>query len=46
MIELVGLARRGIIAPVVTGAYRLEEANEVLAKFGRGEIKGRAILRP
>jgi propanol-preferring alcohol dehydrogenase len=46
MVELVGLARRGIIAPVVTGAYRLEEANEVLARLGRGEIKGRAVLKP
>jgi alcohol dehydrogenase, propanol-preferring len=46
LVELVGLARRGIIAPVVTGAYRLEEANEVLTKLGRGEIEGRAVLKP
>jgi alcohol dehydrogenase, propanol-preferring len=46
MVELVESARKGIIAPVVTGAYRLEEANEVLAKLGRGEIEGRAVLKP
>lgn len=46
MVELVELARKGIIAPVVTGSYRLEEANEVLAKLERGEISGRAVLKP
>jgi alcohol dehydrogenase, propanol-preferring len=46
LVELVGLAQRGTLAPVVTGAYRLEEANEVLAKLGRGEIEGRAVLKP
>jgi alcohol dehydrogenase, propanol-preferring len=46
LVELVDLARKGTIAPVVTGAYRLEEANEVLSKLGRGEIAGRAVLKP
>jgi len=46
MTELVELARRGTVAPVVTGTYPLEEANEVLAKLGRGEIAGRAVLKP
>lgn len=44
--ELVDLAKEGRIAPVVTGSYRLEEANEVLAKLERGEISGRAVLKP
>ena len=44
--ELVQLARRGAVAPVVTASYRLEEANEVLSKLGRGEIQGRAVLKP
>ena len=44
--ELVGLAREGAIAPVVTGSYPLEQANDVLEKLGRGEISGRAVLRP
>lgn len=46
LVELVELARQGTIAPVVTGTYRLEEANEVLGKLGRGEIEGRAVLKP
>ena len=44
--ELVQLAANGVIKPVVSGKYRLEEANEVLEKLGRGEIAGRAVLRP
>ena len=44
--ELVSLARRGTIAPVVTGTCRLEEANGVLAKLVRGEVGGRAVLKP
>ena len=44
--ELVQLARGGGVAPVITASYRLEEANEVLSKLGRGEIQGRAVLRP
>jgi propanol-preferring alcohol dehydrogenase len=44
--EVVEIAKRGTIAPVVTESYRLEEANEVLARLGRGEIRGRAVLKP
>ena len=44
--ELVLLAKRGVIAPVVTASYHLEEVNEVLGKLGRGEVRGRAVLRP
>ncbi len=46
LVELVETARKGIIAPVVTGSYRLEEANDVLTKLERGEIEGRAVLKP
>jgi alcohol dehydrogenase, propanol-preferring len=46
LIEIVALASEGIVAPVVTATYPLEEANEVLAKLGRGEIEGRAVLKP
>jgi len=44
--ELVQLASNGVLRPVVSGKYKLEEANDVLQKLGRGEISGRAILRP
>lgn len=44
--ELVQLAGNGVLRPVVSGKYRLEEANSVLEKLSRGEISGRAVLRP
>jgi len=44
--ELVQLAANGVVKPVVSAKYRLDEANQVLQKLGRGEITGRAILRP
>jgi hypothetical protein len=44
--ELLDLVRRRALTPVVTGSYRLEEANEVLAKLERREIIGRAVLIP
>ena len=44
--DLVEMAKRGTLTPVVTGSYRLEEANEVLTKLERGEIMGRAVLVP
>jgi len=44
--ELVQLAANGVVKPVVSARYKLDEANEVLQKLARGEIAGRAILRP
>jgi propanol-preferring alcohol dehydrogenase len=44
--ELVEMAKKGTIAPIVTGSYGLGEANEVLARLERGEIRGRAVLVP
>jgi len=44
--EVVRLAREGVIDPLVSRSYRLEEANDVLARLERGEIEGRATLRP
>jgi len=44
--EMVGLAQRGDVVPVVSNSFPLDEANEVLARLERGEIKGRAVLLP
>jgi propanol-preferring alcohol dehydrogenase len=44
--ELVQLAANGVVRPVVSARYKLDEANQVLQKLGKGEISGRAILRP
>jgi propanol-preferring alcohol dehydrogenase len=44
--ELVEMAKKGVIAPVVTGSLPLREANEALARLERGEIRGRVVLTP
>ena len=44
--ELVQLAANGVVKPVISARYKLDEANHVLERLGRGEISGRAILRP
>lgn len=44
--ELVQLAANGVVKPVVSGKFPLEEANDVLQRLTRGEIAGRALLRP
>lgn len=46
LIELVELAKRGTVAPVISGEYPLREANEALHKLERGEVRGRVVLRP
>ena len=46
LIELVDLAKRAGVRPVVAGTYPLADVNEVLARLARGEIRGRAALRP
>jgi propanol-preferring alcohol dehydrogenase len=44
--ELVKLAASGVVKPVVSVKYKLEDANAALQRLGEGEISGRAILRP
>jgi len=46
LVELVELVKRGVISPVVSGVYPLEEADAALQKLRRGEAKGRLVLRP
>lgn len=46
LIELVEIVKRGIITPVVSGVYPLEEAEVALQKLRRGEVKGRLVLKP
>jgi alcohol dehydrogenase, propanol-preferring len=46
LIELVQIAKRGIVSPVVSGVYPLEEANLALEKLRRGKVEGRVMLKP
>ena len=44
LVDLVEMAKNGVVTPAVTGSYRLEEADEILTELERGEIKGRVVL--
>lgn len=46
MEELVELAKRGIVKPVVSRRYGLDRANEALGDLKAGRIVGRAVINP
>jgi alcohol dehydrogenase, propanol-preferring len=46
MIELVSLARRGVIKPVVSHRFKLDQATETLTMLKDGKIIGRGVINP
>jgi propanol-preferring alcohol dehydrogenase len=46
MIELVSLAKRGIIKPVISDRFKLDQATEALSKLKDGKIIGRGVINP
>ncbi|SRR5579885_197247 len=46
LIELVSLAERGIIKPVISDKFKLDQATEALSKLKEGKIIGRGIINP
>ncbi|MDH2908023.1 MAG: alcohol dehydrogenase [Candidatus Nitrosotalea sp.] len=46
MIELVSLAKREIIKPVVSNRFKLDQATEALTMLKEGKIVGRGIINP
>jgi propanol-preferring alcohol dehydrogenase len=44
--ELVSLARRGVIKPLVSDKFNLEQATEALSKLKEGKVVGRGIINP
>ena len=46
MVELVSLAKRGVIKPVVSERFRLNQATEALTMLKEGKIIGRGIINP
>jgi D-arabinose 1-dehydrogenase-like Zn-dependent alcohol dehydrogenase len=46
MVELVLLAKRGIIKPVVSERFKLDQAREALSKLKDGKITGRGVMNP
>jgi alcohol dehydrogenase, propanol-preferring len=46
LIELVSLARRGVIKPVVSNRFKLDQATEALTMLKDGKILGRGVINP
>lgn len=46
MVELLGLAKRGVISPMISKRYALSEANEALEDLRNRKILGRAVINP
>jgi alcohol dehydrogenase, propanol-preferring len=46
LIELVSLANRGVIKPVVSNHFKLEQATEALRMLTEGKIIGRGVINP
>jgi propanol-preferring alcohol dehydrogenase len=46
MIELVSLARRGVIKPVVSNRFKLDQATDALTMLRDGKILGRGVINP
>jgi propanol-preferring alcohol dehydrogenase len=46
MVELVSLARRGVIKPLVSNRFRLNQATEALTMLKEGKILGRGVINP
>jgi alcohol dehydrogenase, propanol-preferring len=46
MIELVSLANRGLVKPVVSNRFKLDQAGEALQMLKDGKIVGRGVINP
>ena len=46
LVELVSLAKRRVIEPVVSNKFKLEQATQALQMLKDGKILGRAVLNP
>jgi alcohol dehydrogenase, propanol-preferring len=46
MVELVSLAKRGVIKPVISNRLRLSQATEALTMVKKGKIVGRGVIKP
>jgi len=46
LIELVSLARRGVIKPVVSNRFKLDQATDALRMLKDGKILGRGVINP
>ena len=46
LIELVSLARRGVIRPIISNRFKLDQATKALEMLKEGKILGRGVINP
>jgi propanol-preferring alcohol dehydrogenase len=46
LIELVSLAKRGVIEPVISHRFKLSQATQALEMLKDGKILGRGVINP
>jgi alcohol dehydrogenase, propanol-preferring len=46
LVELVSLGKRGVIKPVVSNRFTLDQATEALTMLTKGKIIGRGVINP
>jgi alcohol dehydrogenase, propanol-preferring len=46
LVELVSLATRGVINPIILDTFKLSQATEALSKLKYGKIIGRVVINP
>jgi propanol-preferring alcohol dehydrogenase len=46
MTELISLAKRGVIKPLVSNRFKLSQATEALTMLKEGKIVGRGVINP
>jgi len=46
MVELIDLAKKGIIKPVISQRYSLDQVNDALENLKQRKIIGRAVINP
>ena len=46
MVELLSLAKRGVIRPVVSNRFKLDQAPDALQMLKDGKIVGRGVINP
>jgi propanol-preferring alcohol dehydrogenase len=46
MTELISLARRGVIKPLVSNRFKISQATEALSMLKEGKIVGRGVINP
>jgi propanol-preferring alcohol dehydrogenase len=46
MIEMILLAKKGVIKPLISNRFKLSQATDALTMLKEGEIVGRGVINP